>query len=127
MRGLRSLLEDFIILTLWVFAILIMDVESLVIYVLILLFLRRRSKAMMRLIMFVVAWTFFVRMLLIISNMYENLNPMEYPSSLSTKGGEHTDIFDFGKKDYIIPWLDFVVNSDTDFSKTYWLALLPSS
>jgi len=83
MTGWRSILEDLAILSILVSAICYMDVKSMADYLLILMFMFRRTKGTMKIIMIIQTGLYILRMVVILSNMYESMSPMVYPKSIS--------------------------------------------
>jgi hypothetical protein len=78
-KGLKCFMEETIVLLIWTSAIYKMDLQSFFDLLLIVCFIFRRSFNTIRFIMDFMSIFFLIRLVLILSNMYEDLSPMAYP------------------------------------------------
>ena len=109
MKGLKSFLEDFVILILWTSTIFKLNIISIFDFTLIILFQIYRSPGMIRHIMNLTSIIFFVRLLVVLSNLDQSLNKMQYPTIFQNKNDQ--GLFDDYWKFYI-PWIDSVLEMD---------------
>ena len=79
LRGFRTVLEDFIILTVWSAALVMMNLNSFIDLALVILFFLKRRSGTMRTIMNTVSIVLFVRLCITLSNMNEALEPEQFP------------------------------------------------
>jgi len=83
-KGFRSLLEDLVILMIWTSAILKMNLQSFIDLFLILNFILWRGPTTMNRIMNLVSIVYLVRLFIILSNVYQDLQPMIYPADFDS-------------------------------------------
>ena len=84
-KSFQSFLEDFIVLMLWTSTIFKLNVQSMLDFSIVILFYFNKTPGMIFKIMNVMNIIFFARLLIILSNINQQLNPMKYPSDHLTR------------------------------------------
>jgi len=123
-KGLKTTLEDLVILFVWTSALFSMNCQSFVDLSFVVLFYINRSRKTMRVLMMAISVVLVVRLGLTLSNMHVDVSPMRYPEFAAGGGGSNRT----ETTTYIIPWIRFLpaYQDKDDFwiDWWYWLTII---
>lgn len=80
--GCKVILEELIVISIWTSAIYKMNIQSLIEFTLILGYYFSRSTRMINFVLIMNTVIFLGRLVFTLSNMIQDLNPMDYPTEL---------------------------------------------
>lgn len=79
LKGFKGIVEELIMITISISAMQKMNMLSLVQFALVVILIYKKNDGSMRIVLNVISLMFATRLLLILSNMTEEVSPMKYP------------------------------------------------